>query len=257
MALPPPSPGPCTLLPCAVKSSSLLQNCSRNREGSSSGERGRRLLFPALGPLWDGERAHRQAPSSTRGIFSSLKTLFQRSVAGAQAQTPRGQFSQNHLDSGKNKQFSELLMASKVCPRLPGSAALGVGSWVRFQPFCNKPSPCPGRARRFVPSSFSHRQVMLHVPKHSKTLKATDAVACGQAVPGNGDADHASDHPPRMWVHGHVCTCVGDTQSPGGNGASGSVVAAGVSAQKRPRPAQGTGSRRLGQVESVQSFAPP
>lgn len=195
----PPSP----LFPCIVTS-------SHNQEGSSSGGTGRWLLFPALGPLGDGERAHRQAPPSAHGIFSSLKTLLQCSVAGAQVQTLQGQFSQNHLDSGKNKQFSELLMASKVCSRLPGSVALGFGSWVRFQPFCNKPSPCPGRAHTFVPSSHRHQWAMPHVPNHSKTPKATDAAARGQAGPGDGDADHTGDHPSHMWVLGHVCTRVGD-----------------------------------------------
>lgn len=47
--LPPPSPGPRTLLPCVVKSSSLLQNPSHDREGSSSEERG----DGCFSPLWD------------------------------------------------------------------------------------------------------------------------------------------------------------------------------------------------------------
>lgn len=114
------------------------------------------MLCPIQTQIAQGqEQAWFQAPSSTRGIFPSLKTLFQGSAAGARGRALRGgEFSQNHLDLGekKNKQFSELLMVSKVCPGLPGSAALGFGSWVRFQPFCNESRPHPGCGCGFLPA---------------------------------------------------------------------------------------------------------
>lgn len=100
-----------------------------------------------------------QAPSSTRGIFPSLKTLFQGSAAGARGRALRGgEFSQNHLDLGEKKTNNSL--SSSWFPKfVPGF--LEAQLWV-LDPgsgssrFVTNPDPVLAAAAGFYQRSLAH-----------------------------------------------------------------------------------------------------
>lgn len=102
--------------------------------------KGATAAFPRFGT---GNGPIAKAPSSARGSFSSLKTPFPAQCRWSAGLRHRGDSSAN--TTWIQEKTNNPLSFSWFPTLVPGFLeALGFGSRVRFQPFCNKLSLCPG-----------------------------------------------------------------------------------------------------------------
>lgn len=210
------------------------------------------LLFPALGPLRDGERAHRQAPSSVRGIFSSLKNPFPAQRSWSTGPDAGGDSSakttwiqektNNSLSSSWLPKFVPGFLEARLLVLVPGSGS---------SHFVTNPAPVLAGLARLFPAAAAAGGRCRVSPTTARPQKPPMLrhVAGLSLVMGTWSAPVpiCTDTRALLWV-----THTSPTRLCGDSGAGGSAVAAGVPARKPPRPARGAGAA----VRCRWSFAP-